>query len=66
MPLTSLTLEEVISSGIEKVKVVFWTAPTETSPERSVKNLGVESFVVPIFTSLILIEATAAVLERGT
>ena len=46
--------------------MVFATLPTQTSPERSVKNLGVLSFVDPKLTSPILIVAIAAVLERGT
>ena len=66
VPPISLTLVEVISSGIDKRYVVFSTLPTQTRPERSVKNLGVLSFVVPKLISLILIVAIAAVFERGT
>ena len=65
-PFISLTLVEVISSGIEKRYVVFSELPTHTSPERSVKKRGVLLFVAPRFTSPIFIWAIAAVLERGT
>ena len=40
--------------------------PTQTNPVRSVRNLGVLSFVAPKFTSPMLIVAVAAVFERGT
>ena len=66
MPPMSTTREDVISSGIEKRYVVFSELPTQTRPERRVKNLGVLSLVVPTFTSLMLIVAIAAVFERGT
>ena len=46
--------------------MVFAILPTHTSPERSVRNLGVLSFVLPKFISPILIVAIAAVFERGT
>jgi hypothetical protein len=62
----SLTLVEVISSGIEKRYVVFSELPTHTRPERNVKKRGVLSFVVPKLISPILIWAIAAVFERGT
>ena len=65
-PFISITLVEVMSSVIENRYVVFSDAPTQTRPERSVKNLGVLAFVVPKFISLILIDAVAAVFERGT
>ena len=66
VPPMSLTLDDVISSGIEKRYVVFSELPTQTRPERRVKKRGVLSFVVPKFISPILIVAIAAVLERGT
>ena len=66
VPPISLTLDDVISSGIEKRYVVPWELPTQTSPERRVKNLGVLSSVVPKFISPMVIVAVAAVFERGT
>ena len=66
MPPTSLTLVDVILSGNEKRYVVFSEAPTHTSPDWSVKNFVVLSFVGPTFISEILICAVAAVFERGT
>ena len=51
VPPISTTLDDVISSGIEKRYVVFSLFPTHTRPERRVKNLGVLLFVVPKFTS---------------
>ena len=66
VPPMSLTLVDVISSGIEKRYVVFSVLPTQTRPERRVKKRGVLSFVVPKLISPILIVAIAAVLERGT
>ena len=66
VPPMSLTLVETTSSGNENLYVVFSTLPTQASPERRVKNFVVLSFVVPTFISPILIDAVAAVLERGT
>ena len=65
-PFISTTLVEVVVSVVENRYVVFSDAPTQTSPDCSVKNLGVLEFVVPKFISLILIDAVAAVFERGT
>ena len=62
----SLTLDDVISSGIENRYVVPCVLPTQTSPERRVRNFGVLSLVAPKFISPILIVAIAAVFERGT
>ena len=66
VPFTSTTLDDVISSGIENLYVVFSELPTHTRPARKVKNLGVASFVGPKLISDRLIVAVAAVLERGT
>ena len=46
--------------------MVLSELPTQTSPERSVKNFVVLSFVAPTFISPIRIDAVAAVFERGT
>ena len=61
-----ITLEEVISSGIENLYVVLSLFPTQTRPGLSLINFGVLSFVAPRFTSSSFIFAVAAVLERGT
>ena len=45
---------------------MFSALPTQTRPERSVKNFVVLSFVGPTFISLMRIDAVAAVFERGT
>ena len=66
VPPISITLVEVTSSGIEKRNVVLFALPTQTRPERNVKNFVVLSFVAPTFISPILIVAIAAVFERGT
>ena len=60
------TLEEVISSGIENLKVVLSLFPTQIRPALNLIKDGVLSFVGPRFTSSSLIFAVAAVLERGT
>ena len=66
VPPMSLTLVETTSSGNENLYVVFSTLPTQASPERSVKNFVVLSFVAPTFISPILNYAVAAVLlESG-
>ena len=66
VPPTSTTLVEVTSSGTEKRNVVFSTLPTQTRPERRVKNFVVLLLVGPTFISPIVIVAVAAVFERGT
>ena len=66
VPPLSSTLLDVTGSVIENLYVVFSAAPTQTSPERRVKNFVVESLVVPTSISFIFIWATAAVFERGT
>ena len=66
VPPISLTLVEVTSSGNENRYVVFSALPTQTRPERRVKNFVVLSLVGPTFISPIVIVAVAAVFERGT
>ena len=66
VPPISLTLDETTVSGNENLNVVFSALPTHVSPERSVRNFVVLSFVVPTSMSPILIVAVAAVFERCT
>ena len=66
VPALSSTLVDVIGSDIENLYVVLSALPTQTSPDRRVKNFVVASDVVPTSMSFILIWATAAVFERGT
>ena len=66
VPPLSITLVDVIGSGIENRYVVLLAAPTHTRPARRVKNFVVLSLVAPTFISPNFIVAIAAVFERGT
>ena len=59
--MTSIILDDVTVSVVEKRYVVFCEFPTHIKPARKVKKRGVLSFVVPTLISSNFIVATAAV-----